>query len=95
MPLDQINYKPVFEICLISKEDVPDQECDVGIRPLSSFSFDPLTVSAMATSIIDYCVNSAPENIQNDFERLTIELLKEMLEIRHEHIGSINLKDYE
>jgi hypothetical protein len=78
---------PVLELSLVKEnETIPDHQSDVGIKQLNRFGFDPLIAASLATAVLDFCIDAAPENIQNEFETMTLKLLKEMVEMRHEYI---------
>ena len=78
---------PVLELSLVKEsEDAPDEKSDVAIRLMNRFGFDPLIAASLATAVLDFCIDAAPENIQNEFEEMTLKLLKEMVEMRHEYI---------
>jgi len=57
---------------------------------IEPFDFDPFLIASILTSVFDYCIDMAPESIQNDFERATLGLFKEMLELRHNHIFKLD-----
>lgn len=79
---------PVLELSLVKKDEtIPDHKSDVGIKLLNKFGFDPLIAASLATAVLDFCIDAAPENIQNEFEESTLKLLKEMIELRHLYIS--------
>jgi hypothetical protein len=79
---------------LKDNKDADDDTCDIATKLKNEFSFDPVRIAIILTSVLDYCVDLAPESIQNEFEEETLRIFKEALEIRHEHIFKLD-KHYE
>ena len=83
--------KEILSVYLIkNNEEDSDKDCDIATKLKEPFDFDPLRVAIILTSVLDYMVDLAPEAIQNEFEKMTLKLFKETLEIRHDHIFKLD-----
>lgn len=89
--MKDIYAKEILSLYLIKKEESQDDiGCDVAVKQKNAFDFDPFLVAGLLTSIFDFCIDLAPESIQNDFEKVTLKLFKEMLKNRYGHITKLD-----
>ena len=92
---DNLYAKQILSVHLVKKgvDDEDDQNCDIGVRLDNTFSFDPLMISVILSGVFDYCINMVPENLQNEFEDKVLQILPEVLSIRHEYTDDVKYRD--